>query len=37
MDKLINLVDSTVEVNINENLLQEFMSLVAVWDYNSMS
>ena len=37
MDKLINLVDSTVEVNIDENLLQEFMSLVAVWDYNFMS
>ena len=35
MDKLINLVDSAVEVNINENLLQQFT--VTVLDYNSAS
>ena len=35
MDKLINLVDSAVEVNIDENLLQQFT--VNVLDYNSAS
>ena len=35
MDNLINMVDSAVEVNIDENLLQQFMSKVMVWDYNS--
>lgn len=37
MDKLINLVDSTVEVNNHENFLQQFVPKVTVWDYNSMS
>ena len=37
MDELINLVYSAVEVNIHENLLQQFMSKVTVWEYNSMS
>ena len=35
MDNLINMVDSTVEVNIDENFLQQFTSKVMVWDYNS--
>ena len=37
MDKLINLVDFTVEVNNHENFLQQFMPKVTVWDHNSMS
>ena len=37
MDELINLVYSAVEVNIHENLLQQFMPKVTVWEYNSMS
>ena len=37
MDALINLVDSTVEVNNHESFLQQFMSKVIVGDYNSMS
>ena len=37
MDKLISLVDSAVDGNIDEKLLQQFMSKVTVWEYNSIS
>ena len=37
MDKLISLVDSAVDGNIDEKLLQQFISKVTVLEYNSIS